>query len=270
MNQRRILTYIMTFPFILGFVLVLCAVHPILMVCYALGDPRPAMALLNRLLVINLKAIAGARLNIERNVEIPEGRPVIFVSNHQSMFDIPLCYSTFEEKDLKFIAKLELGKWIPSISFVLRNLGSALIRRDDPRQSILAIKDFGKRMEAEHLSVLFFPEGTRARDGHMKKFLAPGLITLLKAVPSAVIVPVVIDGSWEIVRWKLLPVPFGVTITLRTLAPIERSSHNAKELTETIEKQIRKALNQIRQKQEIMDEETAPMETYPVENESDS
>ena len=61
----------------------------------------------------------------------------------------------------KFVSKIELGKGIPSVSYNLRHGGSVLIDRKDPRQSLTAIKDFGKYIEENNYAAVIFPEGTQ-------------------------------------------------------------------------------------------------------------
>jgi 1-acyl-sn-glycerol-3-phosphate acyltransferase len=159
------------------------------------------------------------------------------------MYDIPFLIWILREFHPKFIAKKELGKGIPSISFALRNMGSVLIDRSDHTQAISAIREFGIACQQRGFSAVIFPEGTRARDGKMKPFKVAGLRTLLEAMPAAEIVPVSIDGSWELVQYNLLPVPYGVTVHLTVLAPITRSA-DAKTTVATCEQIIRNSLSQ--------------------------
>jgi 1-acyl-sn-glycerol-3-phosphate acyltransferase len=77
-------------------------------------------------------------LKIER---VPKNVPIIFVSNHQSMYDIIAMIWFLRRFHCKFVSKKEL-EGIPSISN-LRHGGSALIDRKDPKQAIPAIKGLG-------------------------------------------------------------------------------------------------------------------------------
>lgn len=89
--------------------------------------------------------------------------------------------------------------------------------------------------------VCIFPEGTRARDGNMKEFKPAGVLTLLKVMPTALIVPVAITGAWELLRWNFIPVPWGRRITYTMLAPVEPSSMPTSDLVPYLEKLIREA-----------------------------
>jgi 1-acyl-sn-glycerol-3-phosphate acyltransferase len=105
-----------------------------------------------------------------------------------------------------------------------------------------AIQKFGRRVEEHHWAACIFPEGTRARDGVMKTFNPAGLLTLVRAVPSAIIVPVAIDGSWELMRYRVRPIPFGVRVRCTVLEPIAQNSCPLKELAGVAEQRIRASL----------------------------
>ncbi len=190
----------------------------------------------------NLRIFSGARLVIKITDKLPKDRPIVFVANHQSLYDIPFFYWHLREYHPKFVAKKELGRWIPGVSFALRNAGNVLIDRKDPRQSITAVKQLGKRIEERKWSACIFPEGTRARDGVMKEFKAAGVVALLNSAPSAVTVPVAIKGSWEFGLNGFSPIPFGKTISFTVLDPIEPSEFGRKKITAVIEERVKREL----------------------------
>jgi 1-acyl-sn-glycerol-3-phosphate acyltransferase len=71
--------------------------------------------------------------------------------------------------------------------------------------------------------VVIYPEGTRSRDGQLRPFKPGGTLTLLKAAPQLAVMPATIDGSWKLLRYNLLPVPFGVVVRVRFSDPIPRT-----------------------------------------------
>jgi 1-acyl-sn-glycerol-3-phosphate acyltransferase len=158
------------------------------------------------------------------------------------MYDIPLIGWAFRRHHPKYVAKIELGKGLPSISYNLRHGGSVLIDRSDPRGAMRAIQQFGVQVEEHRYAACIFPEGTRARDGVMKTFNPAGLMVLVRACPSATIVPVAIDGSWELMRYRIRPIPFGVRVRFTVLEPIPPNEFPIKELAAITEDRIRKAL----------------------------
>ena len=139
----------------------------------------------------------------------------IVVSNHQSMFDVPIFGGLLFSNYPKYISKRELGRWLPSVSFNLTHGGNALIDRNDPRQAREAIRELGEAAERRNVAVVIFPEGSRSRDGQLRPFKLGGLSELIAAAPSLPIIPTTIDGSWELLRYKLFPVPFGTRVRVR-------------------------------------------------------
>lgn len=196
---------------------------------------------LNLSVLASLKVV-GARIEVDCPYSLPTDVPLIVVANHQSMYDIPLLGWTFRRHHPKYVAKVELGKGLPSISYNLRHGGSALIDRDNPRTAMREVQKFGRNVEAHRYAACIFPEGTRARDGVMKPFNPAGLMALMRAVPSGVVVPVAIEGSWRLLRYAMRPIPFGVRLRCTVLEPVDRAQGDLREVVALVEQRIRTAL----------------------------
>jgi 1-acyl-sn-glycerol-3-phosphate acyltransferase len=166
--------------------------------------------------------LAGTRLIVERAPGVARGRSYIFVSNHQSMFDIPILGALLFSNFPKYISKRSLGRWIPSVSYNLRRGGHVLIDRSDGPAAVGAIAELGARVRRGGVSASIFPEGTRARQGELGQFRRAGLMTLLEQAPDTPVVPVTIDQSWRLLAHNFLPVPWGVRIRIRIDEPIAR------------------------------------------------
>ena len=69
---------------------------------------------------------------------------------------------------------------------------------------------------------MIYPEGTRARQGELSAFKPAGFLTLLEAAPDVPVVPITIDESWRLLRFNLMPIPFGTRIHVAIGDPIER------------------------------------------------
>ena len=244
-SPSKIIGWMTTLPFLIGFVTVLLICHPLIVVGARVGRPCyiRAQDILYFLLVANLR-LWGTRFEVALSPMLPvPGRPVVVISNHQSMFDIPVIKWWLRMYYPRFVSKKELGRWIPSVSAVLRFGWSALIDRSDSRQAIREIKRFALSVREHGDMAVIFPEGTRARDGVMKKFKPGGLATLLAHIPDAIVVPVAITGSWELFRYKLRPIPFGVRFSLRVLDPVEREGRDEKGVMEEAERRIREVVH---------------------------
>lgn len=130
---------------------------------------------------------------IERRGDLPEGRFVV-VSNHQSTADIVFLISALRPLNCKFVAKRELGKWIPTVSVYLQHAGSALVSREGSREDLQAIARLGQSLEAWNGSAVVFAEGTRSRDGRMGTYRPAGVRVLVRESGLPVL-PVCIDGT---------------------------------------------------------------------------
>ena len=219
--MKKILGYILTPLFLLVFGLILGIFHPIQVVCWNVwGYPaqKRAVEMMNYLIIKSLM-ILGSKVTCKGFEKLPQNRPLIIVSNHQSQYDIPPIVWGFRKHYPKFISKIELGKGIPSISYNLRKGGSVLIDRKSRSQAIKEIIKLGRQIEANNYSACIFPEGTRSRDGKVRTFQVGGLGTLLKTAPSAAIIPFAVDGNYLLQRF---PMGVGLKLTYSVLDPIER------------------------------------------------
>ncbi len=153
--------------------------------------------------------------------DLPTNRPLIIVSNHQSMHDISPIIWFMRKHHPKFVSKKELGRGYPSVSYNLRVSGSALIDRNDKKQSLQEIAKLGKYIETHNRSAVIFPEGTRSRNnGRPKPFKATGMKLLMKNAPSALIVPISINNSWKMLKYGKFPVGIFSRITFDVHPPI--------------------------------------------------
>lgn len=244
--MKKFLGYILTPVFYLVFGLFLGIFHPIQWICYKIfgySAHKWSVDALNFFLTYSQLALFNS-ISFKNNYQLPKDRSIIFVANHQSMYDIPSLIWFLRKHHPKFISKIELTKGIPSISFNLKYGGGANIDRKDSKQAIGEIIKLGRRMNEHNWSTVIFAEGTRAKDGRMKPFQVGGIATLLKIVPNALIVPVAIENSWKIVRYGSYPLNTFLPLKWTVLAPIEREDKTAEELVLQAENAIRKHLGQ--------------------------
>lgn len=245
--MKNILGYLLSSVFWVVYSLLLVIFHLIQVVCRWIGGyqlRKKSVDILNFFLLHSLK-IVGACNRFKGLDQLPQNGPFIIVSNHQSMFDITPIVWIFRKHHPKFISKKELGKGIPSVSYNLRHGGSAIIDRGNSRQSIVEIAKLGKHIEKEKYCASIFPEGTRSKDGKVKRFQHPGIATLLKKSPSALIVPFVIDGNTKLISKGYFPLTVGLRLTYTVLPSIDPAGRDPKELTKEIEEIIRKELDQV-------------------------
>ena len=245
--MRIVFDWIFTVPFLIAFGLTLGIFDPLQRIARLFG-PRPheiVVGLLQKTL-IGVFRLCGTRLEVERSEAVEGWKPYLVIANHQSMFDVPIFGALLFSNFPKYVSKRELARWIPSISYNLRRGGNALIDRGDTGQALSAIRQLADEVKARGVSAVIFPEGTRARKGTIGTFKPRGTLELLRSAPTVPVVPVVIDGSWRLLRHNLFPVPFGCRVRVWIGSPIPRSTNDPEKLLERVEQEIRATLDRWR------------------------
>jgi 1-acyl-sn-glycerol-3-phosphate acyltransferase len=139
--------------------------------------------------------LSGSKVIVMGEEHVPTQGGVVFISNHQGNFDIPILLG-FINKPKAFIAKKELKK-LPLISSWMYYMNCVFIDRGNARAGLKAIQE-GVVFLKQGYSQIIFPEGTRSRGGQLGEF-KPGSFKL--ATKSGVpIVPVTIRGSYKIME----------------------------------------------------------------------
>ena len=237
----KILSHILTPVFGLAFYAILLIFHPLQWIGYNVFGSKghqKVVDLLNWFLVKAL-LLLGIVVRFKNDQNIPENTTMVFVSNHQSMFDIPPIIWYLRKHVPKFVSKKELGKGIPSISYNLKYGGAALIDRKDRNQAIRELEKFAKRINQNKWSAAIFPEGTRSRDGKPKPFAYGGLKTIFSHNPEAYVVPITINNSWKIFRYGKYPLGVFSPLTIEVHEPISLKETDLKEVLERTEKVIK-------------------------------
>lgn len=132
------------------------------------------------------------KIEFEGKQNVQKGNTYIIVSNHQSAFDIVLLHRI--KMHFKWVAKRELFR-VPFIGWNLWLNRHIVIDRASIRGARKMILEAQKILSMGS-SVLIFPEGTRSRDGAIKRF-KDGAFTLAKKT-NLPILPIVINGSKEV------------------------------------------------------------------------
>ena len=142
--------------------------------------------------------------------QIPRDQPVMYASNHSSMFDVWALFATLPGS-VRFVAKRELFR-IPILGRAMLAVGHVPIDRA-ARKSAFEAYDEAARMIRGGTSVLVFPEGTRSPTGELLPFKnAPFGLAIAAQVP---IVPVYVHHTFEILpkgAWRLRPQPIRLVV----------------------------------------------------------
>jgi len=234
----------MTVIFYLLFGLVLVIFQPIQWVCvnlFGFNAHEKSVTFLNFSIVICLRVL-GTTFKLKAPENLPKDAPILIVSNHQSLWDIPPIIWYLRQLRPKFVSKIELGKGIPSVSYNLRQGGAALIDRKNPRQALSEMIKFANFLNKDNRCGVIFPEGTRSKTGEPKRFQRKGLELLIKKMPDAYIIPITINNSWKLQRYGMFPMPLGVCIKYDLHPILKISDFEIEDLINTVEFQIKSTI----------------------------
>ncbi|WP_171903754.1 lysophospholipid acyltransferase family protein [Cellulosilyticum sp. I15G10I2] len=137
----------------------------------------------------------GTCVEVYGTQNLPQEQAVVFISNHQGNFDIPILMS-YVNKPKGFIAKIETQK-IPVVRTWMRHIHCIFMDRSTLKGSAGAIIE-GINTLKKGYSLVIFPEGTRSKSNQMGEFKSASFKLATKAkVP---IIPISICGSYKIME----------------------------------------------------------------------
>lgn len=154
------------------------------------------------------------KINIEGFESINDREPYVVVSNHLSNADIPLISNLPWE--MKWVAKKELFS-IPVLGWMMKMAGDIPVDRAAASRRVGVFK-WCKYYLDHQCSVIFFPEGTRSRNGMLKKFSAGAFkLAIRENIP---VLPLVIDGTQDCLPKKNWVFTSKAYVTLKVLPPV--------------------------------------------------
>jgi len=157
----------------------------------------------------------GVRVRISGLEQLEPGRSYVFAANHQSIYDIPIVFSSVPFQ-LRIVAKESLGR-IPFLGWHLQRAGHLLVDRRNPGADIVQKM---RRLVGESSSLIVFPEGTRSVDGTLGRFKKGSFLVALGA--KLPVVPVTIEGSRHVMqKGRLMVRPGEVLLTVHDAVPTE-------------------------------------------------
>ena len=132
---------------------------------------------------------------------IDKKQSYVIVSNHQSHYDIFLLYGWLGV-DFRWVMKQELRN-VPALGIACERIGHIFIDRSNTDSAITSLNAAKKKI-VNGTSILFFPEGTRSKDGRLRDFKKGAFkIAIDLGLP---ILPITINGTRKIMPSKTLNV----------------------------------------------------------------
>lgn len=143
--------------------------------------------LVKRLLSLTMFELKGIE-------NVPVEGPLIIVSNHLALADPPIVGAVIPRR-MVFMAKEELFRYGPVISYFVKSFGAFPVKRGQP-----AVHAVRKAMDvlSQGKVLVIFPEGMRSRSGKLKEAF-PGVAAIAIA-SGAPVLPVGISGTEDMDR----------------------------------------------------------------------
>ena len=152
-------------------------------------------------------ATTGVDVKVRGLERITPGETYVFISNHQSIYDIPVIFASLPFQ-LRIIAKESLGRF-PFLGWHLIRAGHLLVDRRNPDRT--GILKRWRRLVADRLSLIIFPEGTRSADGTVGRFKGGSFLLALEA--GLTVVPLSVSGTMHVMKkGRLMTCPGYVTL----------------------------------------------------------
>jgi len=179
---------------------------------YVLTDKKVGKYLVRNLFIVVLK-ICGVKVEVEGLENVDKNEKYLIVSNHQSVFDIPVIGANLP-LNLRIFTKKELSR-IPCFGQMLFLYDFTFVDRKNKRQAVRDLKKAVKLMK--FYSYLVFPEGTRTKDGSVGKFKSGAFAMAFDTGKK--ILPIAITGVDRIMKPGQLIVNPG-TVKMKILKPV--------------------------------------------------
>jgi len=159
---------------------------------------------------------AGVKVVLENGERIDPERPRVLIANHVSWFDV-LVLAGHLPGTYRFVGKKELTK-IPLFGAAWQACGHIAIDRSDRSAAIESLAVARQRIEQDHPTMIFFPEGTRSETGELRSFKKGAFVLAIQT--GVEVVPAAILGSREIMRKGSWLIRTGRTVRVRFGTPI--------------------------------------------------
>ncbi len=151
-------------------------------------------------------------------------KPYLFMSNHQSLYDIPILFTALKGR-LRMVTKKELFN-VPIWGQALKVSEFISIDRKDRYKAVQSLKEAARIMQSG-INVWIAPEGTRSRDGKLLPFKKGGFMLALET--GAQIVPVAIKGAYGVIPPKSFRLSLGHRVEVEFGQPIDASAYSVEQ-----------------------------------------
>ncbi len=140
-------------------------------------------------------ALAGLRVDVLGLERLDPRETYIFMANHASFLDILLAFA-YIPYNFRIITKEEMF-CIPFMGWALKKSRQIPMDRANPRKGLRSLRQASDLLK-KGISIVVFPEGSRAFDGKIQDFKTTLFILPIRSeIPVA---PVLIEGTFEALK----------------------------------------------------------------------
>ena len=138
--------------------------------------------------------IAGSEVERHGLEHLKPGQAYVVVSNHESNWDPPTILASLPDLVIRFVLKTQLLK-VPVLGAALRRTGNIAVERTRTGADVKRVQA-GMSHRDPSVSILFFAEGNRSRDGAYGPFKMGAFVTALDF--KLPILPIAVAGTHRI------------------------------------------------------------------------
>ena len=195
-----------------------------------------------------LKFLFRYRVEGQENLEGLGDKPIIFVSNHASLLDGPVCAAAMPRdlvapvkfSPIRFLVIKEHFSWKNSFPFPISLFTAFYVRVNGSIPVIHGLGDFQRNLAGairalrKGSKIWIYPEGKITRDGKLQ--LGKKGAAYLHQATGASIVPVGLNGTFQILKSKKIKIKIGKPIhSLGNLSLEESTEKIMREISKLID-----------------------------------
>ncbi len=170
------------------------------------------------------------------HIQFQDNTPTIFMSNHLSLYDIPLLLVSLPGT-VRMVAKKELFK-VPLWGHAMQQSDFVSIDRENGTQAIQDLDIAAQKMK-QGVRLWIAPEGTRSRDGQLQAFKKGAFNLAIQT--GATIIPVTIIGTDQLLPAKTWQFRLGQKVYLHLGEPIDASQYTLRDRMKLLQR-VREAI----------------------------
>lgn len=174
---------------------------------------------------------AEVSLDVSGYERIPEGETFVVMSNHRSLYDIPVLFQAFP-RTLRMVTKAELFR-VPIWGPAMRAAGFIEVDRKNRVRAIESLRAARATLDSG-VNVWIAPEGTRSRTGALGRFKMGGFMLALET--GRRILPVALKGTEDILPADGALVRPGARVEVALGEPIDTAPFGLERRNELVEK----------------------------------